>query len=445
MQQDSPASINWPIPKVYSETGRLRVLALSEQVGSVLERIDSTMDSSVAGVSPKLLSSLSREISLRLTMFYQRPVEDPYHGGSAHARGFLTGLRKHAIVELVAPAMSQGLRPSAESSSIPKSITHIIRAHIEQGKFVLRELFGSRGERSQAFVVFDAYSGWIPLVWSRITERLLVYYAQDDWTQVSQDFDKTRTQGRSLLHFFRTPLEQSLIRNSNLIAVVSSRFQKTLETSGLSREKIIVCELPRRKIEPDLPRINEWRSKLGLADSVAIVFVGNLGYPPNRKAAEFIRKVVAPALVQSSRSWRIIMVGPGSEAFSSKVPPIIGLGPVEDLDNLLYASQIGIAPMEVEGGISGKLVDYLTHGLVSVATPAAASGVFGGNDLVVVELKDFTTRLREFLDHLPIPPLGYTRETDPTVVEHYFLGTGTEDLVARLRDLRATSVTSKKN
>ena len=103
-----------------------------------------------------------------------------------------------------------------------------------------------------------------------------------------------------------------------------------------------------------------------------------------------------------------------------------------DLDGLLYSSQIGIAPIEVEGGVSGKVVDYLTHGLVAVVTPEAASGIVWCESLVVTGINSFAEKVREMVDHEPPPEMGINRPLDPTVAEHYFSDPGISTLAKRI-------------
>ena len=69
----------------------------------------------------------------------------------------------------------------------------------------------------------------------------------------------------------------------------------------------MTCEMPRRKVDPDPERVTAWRRRLTLGEEVSILFVGNLGYPPNRRAVDFIIEGVVPQLASARRRWKIIL------------------------------------------------------------------------------------------------------------------------------------------
>ncbi|MFY9717301.1 MAG: glycosyltransferase family 4 protein [Thermoplasmata archaeon] len=275
------------------------------------------------------------------------------------------------------------------------------------------------------------------MIWAKVSGVNLVYYAQDNWNRVKRGLKVADLKGGMVLRLIRSPLEAALIWNSNLLAVVSETIRNDFIDSGIDPTRVITCELPRHRTNPDLAKIEDWRKKVGIREEVPIVFVGNLSYPPNRRATDFIIGTLVPAIGHTRRAWKVLLAGAGTAELKSPDPRVVGLGPVDDLDSLLYISKIGIAPMEVEGGVSGKLVDYLTHGLLSIATPEAASGVARCDELIIADIAEFATKIRSYLQDDRFLPSGYERPIDPNVSLHYFSSPGITALADWCRETRA--------
>ncbi len=367
-----------------------------------------------------------------LVVFYQRPVEDPFHGGSAHARGFIAALSVRADIRVVAPHLRASSARESLSPSVPRSVAYILRATAKQLAFLFAQCLLARKERASGVVVFDVYSGAIPLIWSRVTGTKMVYYAQDYGGRVARDLREIRARGAVAFKLFRGPLESVLIHHSDILAVVSEVLRQDFVALGVPSNRIVTCEMPRQRVDPNPNLVSAWRSRLGLHDHLGIIFVGNLGYPPNRRAVGFIETDLVPQISQTRRLWKLILAGPGTDTVKVPDRRVIGLGPVVDLDNLLYACHIGIAPVEVEGGVSGKLVEYLTHGLVAVATREAASGMVSCESLKITEVGAFAKRVMELIDSDAVAASGAERRLEDSVVQHYLTESGIAQLVASI-------------
>lgn len=116
------------------------------------------------------------------------------------------------------------------------------------------------------------------------------------------------------------------------------------------------------------------------------IFVGNCTYPPNLEAARFIVTDLAPEFLEAEPRLRIVVCGRGTERLRALAGPNTVLtGHVEDLSPLLYSASVGLAPLLVAGGTSAKIVDYLAHGLVVVASPEAARGFADHPNVIACE------------------------------------------------------------
>jgi len=367
-----------------------------------------------------------------LAVVYQRPVEDPYSGGSGHMRGFVAELRKHIPVDVVAPRyLHEGPRPPPDT--LITSVSNILRSTLCGVRFALQQAVRPRKQRTRAIVFFDIYGAPVPFVWARVTGTPVVYYAQDLGEDILRAFRSQGYRGSALLRWLRGPFERLLLRKAALVVAVSDEMTQAMVSRGHARDRVLTCSMQRARPAVDLDAVREWQRRFDLERRIGIVFLGNLNYPPNRTAAEFVTSDLRPKSSQLAERAVFLLVGKGSEPFSSESePPVHGLGPVSDLSNLLFACHIGLAPMEVAGGVSGKMVDYLIHGLRVVATPDGARGAVASDAITVCSKDRFAEVLGALVAAGARGRPGYLNPVDPRVAETYLEGGEFRRLVAVL-------------
>lgn len=112
------------------------------------------------------------------------------------------------------------------------------------------------------------------------------------------------------------------------------------------------------------------------AEAANLLFVGGLGYWPNRAAVEFLLDSVWPLLAEPS--IRLTVVGRGA-------PPALRerlrrsgcrwLDQAERLEPLYARAHIALAPVRAGGGTRIKALEAFARGRPLVATPAAVAGL----------------------------------------------------------------------
>ena len=128
-----------------------------------------------------------------------------------------------------------------------------------------------------------------------------------------------------------------------------------------------------------LPK-NDMPLQNALRNEKAVVFVGNMAYPPNREAALRIINDIAPHVPQAN----FLIIGRGSKSLSvmTDATNIHLMGEVEDLYSVLRTSAIGLAPLSEGSGLKIKLIAYLEAGLPVICSSVALSG-YPENDCLV--------------------------------------------------------------
>jgi hypothetical protein len=356
-------------------------------------------------------------------VLYHRPLKAAYHGGSIHLRGFVERLQRTVGVEVVAPR-DRPTRASDDAESVDPLMTgfrYLSLSALGAVAFFFRDLARRASDRCRVVVCFDIYLVWLGVFWSRLRRLPLVYYAQDSTQEVAQRWRDAGYRGGTLFRWTRVPLERWALANAAIVVVPSDAMRASFAAHGVPDSRLRVCTLKRSRPEFRAEAVQAWRQRLELDGRVAAVFVGSFQYAPNVRAYEFLRDAVAPELLRRDPTLSLIVAGLDSDPFSGIGPANLRvLGTVDDLDGLLYACRIGVAPMDVGGGTSGKIVDYVLHGLRVLATPEAAAGTDSTPSVVVAARSEFTARLVELARELRSgPPQTPNDGVDPQFVRRY--------------------------
>jgi glycosyltransferase involved in cell wall biosynthesis len=108
-----------------------------------------------------------------------------------------------------------------------------------------------------------------------------------------------------------------------------------------------------------------------------VLFVGNFMHPPNVAAAERLAGSIFPRIAEERQDARLVLVGadppPSLRALASD--RIVVAGEVADLDPVLDAAAVVVAPVSSGGGMRVKALDALVSGKALVASSLALEGL----------------------------------------------------------------------
>jgi glycosyltransferase involved in cell wall biosynthesis len=119
--------------------------------------------------------------------------------------------------------------------------------------------------------------------------------------------------------------------------------------------------------------IDSVRERFGITDE-SILFMGLYGYPPNTEAVRFLIEEVMPGLHRQRPNLRLVVTGGGPPT----APPwLINTGVISrrDLNAVLCACRIGVAPIFKGSGTRLKILEYAAAGLPIVTTRKGAEGL----------------------------------------------------------------------
>ena len=106
-----------------------------------------------------------------------------------------------------------------------------------------------------------------------------------------------------------------------------------------------------------------------------LIFTGNMGYPPNIDAAEYIVKELFPAIREKYPDIRIALCGanPSARVLALENKQITVTGWVDDMREYYAQSRIFIAPMRLGTGLQNKLLEAMAMRIPCITSPLAAT------------------------------------------------------------------------
>ncbi|MCD4746662.1 MAG: glycosyltransferase [Bacteroidales bacterium] len=104
-----------------------------------------------------------------------------------------------------------------------------------------------------------------------------------------------------------------------------------------------------------------------------LVFIGNMGYPPNINAAEFLAKKVLPIVHKTYPEIKLLLAGanPHSNVLALKSDKVQVTGWVKDIRNCYAKARIFIAPMQIGTGLQNKLLEAMAMKIPCITSQLA--------------------------------------------------------------------------
>jgi len=104
-----------------------------------------------------------------------------------------------------------------------------------------------------------------------------------------------------------------------------------------------------------------------------IVFTGNMSYPPNVDAAQFLVDDIMPLVWQRFPGAKLLLAGasPDAKVKALEKDNVEVSGWMEDIREAYASAQIFIAPMRIGTGLQNKLLEAMSMKIPSITTPLA--------------------------------------------------------------------------
>ncbi len=139
-----------------------------------------------------------------------------------------------------------------------------------------------------------------------------------------------------------------------------------------------------------------------LHEREGLIFVAGFAHPPNVDAALWFVREVLPRVHQRLPGVRLSLVGSNPSAAVRALQDVhievTGFVTDDELARRYARARIVVAPLRFGGGIKGKVIEALRHGVPCVTTSAGAQGLDACEALAVCDAADdFTQRILELI------------------------------------------------
>jgi len=104
-----------------------------------------------------------------------------------------------------------------------------------------------------------------------------------------------------------------------------------------------------------------------------LVFTGNMAYPPNVDAAEFLANEIMPEVWKQKPEAKVLLAGasPDKRVQVLKSKQVSVSGWMDDIRDAYASAKIFIAPMRIGTGLQNKLLEAMSMKIPSITTPLA--------------------------------------------------------------------------
>ena len=135
-----------------------------------------------------------------------------------------------------------------------------------------------------------------------------------------------------------------------------------------------------------------------------LVFIGNMGYPPNINAAEYLVKKILPIVRQTKPNIKLVLAGasPHPSVLALKGKNVHITGWVEDIRECYAKAKIFIAPMQIGTGLQNKLLEAMAMKIPSITSPLANFALEAKNGkeiLVGNSTREYAGHIIQLLDN----------------------------------------------
>ncbi len=120
-----------------------------------------------------------------------------------------------------------------------------------------------------------------------------------------------------------------------------------------------------------------------------LVFTGNMGYPPNINAAEFLANKILPLTARQRPDIRLLIAGanPNMRVLVLKSPQVEVTGWVPDMRECYAGARIFVAPMQLGTGLQNKLLEAMAMKVPCITSPLANQALQAtpGDEILLAE------------------------------------------------------------
>ena len=206
--------------------------------------------------------------------------------------------------------------------------------------------------------------------------------------------------------------EQKALNFMDKYIIISSQDQASIPGSGSSAIHIVPNGVD---FDTFFPREQ--------AKEYDLVFMGNLGYPPNIEAIHFLISRVLPLVIQKKPNIRLLLAGIDAPAHLKRIksPHITLIENFSNISDSMAISRILLAPMQISIGLQNKVLQAMAMKIPCIVSTQSNNAIQAPNNKALIEANtpgEFSQAILHLLDHDDIAR-KLAQEGYRFVKEHY--------------------------
>lgn len=163
-----------------------------------------------------------------------------------------------------------------------------------------------------------------------------------------------------------------------------------------------------------------------------LVFTGNMGYPPNINAAEYLVNEILPHILMHKPDFKLLIAGasPHLRVQVLRSEQVTVSGWVADMRECYAAARIFIAPMQIGTGLQNKILEAMAMEIPCITSPLAfqALNAREGEDILVADTPEAYAEHIEALLGDPVKASQIARNGHNFVHRNYSWETETDKI-----------------
>lgn len=372
-----------------------------------------------------------------LIFFYHKNHNDRFNGTSVYDKAMLKALDKDFNITAVEPDLTELKADSTVRKNTHYFVNMVKQVYFRQIQWLINIFRGKHltPPENTILLVEDIYCAPIPLLVSKLKGYRLIFRVADFGKAYSSTLFENNPFDSFVYSIFRRIMEKFMVMSSSLIICpsrsVESAVVRRYPSSG---NRVVFLPYVRTDLFKNHKTQESEVAPITKDRKVVLLFMGDFRYPPNHSAGNYLVNDLVPKLKRHSGEYEVHIAGQNSKMYYTDTADVKVLGTVGDIEDLFSTAQIGLAPMRTIGGLSMKIVDYLTHGLRVVATPEAANGVEANGQMKLVDFPDFHKVVEEEIVNALDDKYAFHEVSDP-VSRVYMTSKWQKNLLNRLNEI----------
>ncbi len=268
-------------------------------------------------------------------------------------------------------------------------IIGLIRAYFRGLPFQLGYFYNSKANKKIQKIIKDSKPDFLYGQLVRVAEYLRKYNIPKvlDLQDAFSAGLKRRSQKTSgpfkyiLNHEYKRMLsyEQNELGDFDGLSIITDADKKLLPASIQSKTEIVANGVDFDFFSPknDIKKFD-------------VVFTGNMGYPPNILAANYLINEIMPLVWKKYPQTKVLLAGssPHSSVSALASSRVEVSGWLNDIRDAYSESEIFVAPMQIGTGLQNKLLEAMSMSIPCVTSQLANKALKATNDVNILIAKD---------------------------------------------------------